>query len=92
MERKFDWTTTGVSKTRCEHYCSKCRGYVKKFTKRVNKEGLQSLLTIKVQEAAEKVPVREFLKVVKRERKTIFHRDDIPPLTNQVKYMQCVYI
>ena len=29
------------------------------------------------------MPVREFLKAVKRERETIFHRDDVPPLTNQ---------
>ena len=41
------------------------------------------MLTTKVQGAVDKVPVREFLKAVKRERKTIFHRDDVPPLTNQ---------
>ena len=64
------------------HYCSKCRGDIKKSTKRVNKEGLQSLLTTKVQGAADKVPVQEFLKAVKQEMKTIFHRDDVPPLTN----------
>ena len=44
MERKFEWTTD-AGKTGCEHYCSHCRGDVKKFTKRVNKERLQSLLT-----------------------------------------------
>ena len=64
MERKFEWTT-GVGKTGCEHYCSHCRGDIMKFTKRVNKEGLQCLLTKKVQGAADKVPVGEFLKAVK---------------------------
>ena len=60
-----------------------CRGDVKKFTKRVSKDGLQSLLTSKVQGAANKVTVRVFMKTMKRARKTIFHRDDVPPLTNQ---------
>ena len=82
MERKFEWTTD-VGKTGCAHYCSKYREDVKKFTKRVNKEGLRSLLTTKVQGAAGKVPVSEFLKTIKRERKTIFHRNDIPPMKNQ---------
>ena len=81
-ERTFEWTTD-VGKTGCKHYCSKCRGNVKKFTKRLNKEGLQSLLTTEVQGAADKVPVREFLKAMKRERKTIFHRDDVLALRNQ---------
>ena len=71
MERKFEWRTD-AGKTGCEHYCSHCRGDVKKFTKRVNKEGIQSLLTKKVQGAADKVPVGEFLKAMKRERKAIF--------------------
>ena len=56
---------------------------VKKLTKRLNKEGLQSLLTTEVQGAVDKVPVRDFLKTMKRERNTIFHRDDVLPLTNQ---------
>ena len=77
MERKFEWTT-GFGKTGCEYYCSHYRGGVRKFTKRVNKEGLQSLLT-KIQEAADKVPVGEFLKSVKQERKTIGDRDAVPP-------------
>ena len=29
------------------------------------------------------MPVRDFLKAMKREGKTIFHRDDVPPLRNQ---------
>ena len=61
----------------------KMPGKRQKITKRVNKEGLQSLLTTEVQRAAEKVPVRKFLKAMKQERKTTFHRDDLPPLTNQ---------
>ena len=49
MERKFEWTTD-AGKSGCAHYCSHCRGDVKKFTKRVNREGLQSLLTKKSKE------------------------------------------
>ena len=41
------------------------------------------MLTKKVQGEADKVPVREFLKAVKPERKTISHRDDLPSLLNQ---------
>ena len=29
------------------------------------------------------MPVGEFLKAVKRQRKAIFHRDDVPPVNNQ---------
>jgi len=41
------------------------------------------MITTNVQGAADEVPVREFMKAIKRERKTIFHRDDVLPLTNQ---------
>ena len=77
IERKFEWTPD-AGKTECAHDCSKCRGDVKNFAKWVNKERQQSLITTKVQGAADKVPAREFLKVLKLERKTIFHRDDVP--------------
>ena len=57
----------------------KVQGDVEKFTKRVSKEGLQSLLKTKFQVAADKVSVTDFVKTIKRERKTIFHRDDVNP-------------
>ena len=53
------------------------------FTKRVNKEGLQSLLTKKSKERRTRQPWGSCRKAVKRERKAIFHKDDVPPMNNQ---------
>ena len=83
MERKLEWTTD-AGKTGCGHYCSHCRVDVMNFTKRANKEGLLSLLTKKkVQGATDKATMGELLNAVKRERKAIFHKDDVPPMNNQ---------
>ena len=49
----------------------------KDFTKRVNKAGLQPLLTTKVLGAVDKLSVADFMKAMKQARKTIFHRDDV---------------
>ena len=44
---------------------------------------MQSLLTARVQKAEDKVSMSEFVKAVKRTRKTVFYRDDVPKIKNQ---------
>ena len=77
MENKFEWKNNS-DKQECTHYCSKCRGDIKEFTKRVSKAGLQSLLTTKVLGAVDKLSVTDLMKVMKQARKTIFYKDDVP--------------
>ena len=43
----FEWRKS-ANKVGCEHCSSKCKNEVKDFTKRVDRRGLQSLLTDKV--------------------------------------------
>ena len=76
MEKKFEWKPT--VKEACGDCCSKCRGEVPGFTKRVHKRGLISLLTHKVH-GNDDLSVNNFVKAVKQSRKTIFHKDDAPP-------------
>jgi len=76
MEKKFEWKQS--AKEDCQYYCSKCRGEVPKFTKRVHKGGLCSLLTQKVQ-GIDNLSVNDFVKAMKQSRKFIFHDDDAPP-------------
>ena len=64
------------NKTDCEHYCSKCKRKGKSFTKRVRKAGVQSLLCKKVD--GQKFSVSGFIKLLKKSKETIFHKDDVP--------------
>ena len=61
----FEWEKD-PDKTDCIHYCSKCTGKVKYFTKRVTKIGVQSLLCDKVDGG--KVSASGFIKLLKRTR------------------------
>ena len=76
MEKQFEWKPTAKEACGC---CSKCRGEVPKFTKRVHKGGLMSLLTQKV-DGNPDLTVSNFVKAVKQARKLIFHKDYAPPI------------
>lgn len=75
MEKQFEWKSTAKEACSC---CSKCRGEVRTFTKRVHKGGLMSLLTQKVH-GNPNLTVSNFVKAVKQAIKLIFHQDDAPP-------------
>ena len=78
IEIFFEWEKY-PNKTDCEKYCSKCKdngSAVKDFTKRVRKAGVQSLLCEKVDGA--KVTVAGFIKLLKKNKDLIFHKDDVP--------------
>ena len=81
MEDRFEWNSS--EKEGCGKYCSKCRGEVGGFTKRVDKEGLQSLLASKVHGTEEPLTVTDFMKVMKKARKEIFHANDVPPVKKE---------
>ena len=77
-ERYFEWETSG-NKQDCVHYCSRCLGDTKKLTKRVNRQGVMSLLVQRVHGSDKDVTLRDLCSQ-KHEgvEKTLFHRDDVP--------------
>ena len=77
MERYFEWETSG-NKQDCVHYCSRCLGDTKKLTKRVNRQGVMSLLVQRVHGSDKDVTLRDLVRSMKESRKTLFHRDDVP--------------
>ena len=84
MEMKFKWNTN-ANKVGCGNYCSKCRGDIAAFTKRVHKAGLQSLLTTKIHGTTEALSVTNFVKAMKKPRKSLFHKDDVPRIGSESK-------
>ena len=75
IESYFEWVSD-PDKPECGDFCSKCNNKVPDFTKRVNKEALQSLLCEKVD--GSKITVGGFVKLLKRNKAAIFHKDDVP--------------
>ena len=58
------------------HYCSKCLKEVGGIIKRVNKEGLQSMLADKVHGSSK--TIGQFVKLMKAHKGVILHEDDVP--------------
>ena len=75
IEEYFEWERA-TDKRDCMHYCSKCLKEVGGFTKRVNKEGLQSMLADKVHGSSK--TIKEFVKIMKAQKGLIFHEGDVP--------------
>ena len=75
IEIYFEWEKY-PNKTDCGNYCTKCKNKVKDFTKRVRKEGVQSVLCDKVD--GKKVSATAFIKLLKKNKDIIFHKDDVP--------------
>ena len=68
MERYFEWETSG-NKQDCVHYCSRCLGDTKKLTKRVNRQGVMSLLVQRVHGSDKDVTLRDLVRSMKESRK-----------------------
>ena len=83
----FEWRKS-ANKVGCQHYCSKCKGEVDKFTKRVDKEGLQSLLADKVH--SKDLLISNFVRIMKKHKTGIFHDEDVPKKKRLGKSTQCV--
>jgi hypothetical protein len=76
IEEYFEWRD--FDKTDCIRFCSHYLGEVKHFTKRVNRDGLISLLSTKINTSNAGVTVSELTKVLKTSKDMIFHNADIP--------------
>ena len=78
---KFEWTTGAAKRVRALlQKVQRRRGEVREASQQ---KRATALLTTKVQGAAGKASVSEFMEAMKRERKTIFHRDDVSTMNNQ---------
>ena len=73
----------------CMKFCSCCLGEVKHFTKRVNSDGLISLLSTKMNTSNTGLSVSDFVKLLKTSKEPIFHNDDIPK-NNQMSQVHAV--
>ena len=87
IEEYFEWRH--FDKTDCVRFCSHCLGEVKHFTKRVNRDGLISLLSTKLNMSNTGLSVSEFMKVLKMKKDLIYHNDDVPK-TNQMSQLHAV--
>ena len=77
IERYFEWKTS-ADKPSCPKHCSKCRGEIADATGRIKKVCWQSVLTEAINGASGGVSVGGFLKTLKKARKNLFHKDDVP--------------
>ena len=77
IERYFEWETS-ADKPSCPKHCSKCRGEIADATGRIKKVCWQSVLTEAINGAPGGVSVGGFLKTLKKARKKLFHKDDVP--------------
>jgi hypothetical protein len=59
-------------------FCYRCLGEVEQFTKKVDKDGLISLLTTKMNMLNTGISVSDFTKLLKSNMDLIFHKDDKP--------------
>ena len=76
-ERYFEWETSG-NKQDCKHYCSRCLGDTNKLTKRINRQGVVSLLVQRVHGSDKDVTLGDLVRSMKESKKTLFHGDDVP--------------
>ena len=81
IENPSEWRRSAII-VKCQHYCSKCKGDVDAFTKRVYREGLQSLLADKV--VNKDLSIRNFVKVLKKCKSGIFHKKDVLKDSGQI--------
>jgi superfamily II DNA helicase RecQ len=87
IEKYFEWRD--FDRTDCMRFCSHCLGEVKHFTKRVNRDGLISLLSTKTNTSNAGLTVSEFMKVLKTSKDLTVHNDDIPKI-NQMSQLHAV--
>ena len=76
LEKYFELTPM-PNREPCGLYCSKCLGHVPSFTWRVNKIQLISFLTGKVCGQGMTPSMADFVKAMKKDRHSIFHKDDM---------------
>ena len=77
IERYFEWETSATQLS-CPKYCSECRGEIADATGRIKKVCWQSVLTKVVSGVTGGGSVASFLKTLKKARKDLFHKDDVP--------------
>jgi superfamily II DNA helicase RecQ len=83
LEKYFELTPL-PNKEPCGHYCSKCLGRVPSFTGRVNKLQLISFLAGKVCGQGMTPSMADFIKAMKKDRQSIFHKDDVTKTMEQI--------
>ena len=76
MEKYFEWEQ--CAKVGCQRYCSFCLSEVPNFTKRVDRDGVVSVLIEKVHSTPKGVSVSNFVKAMKSSKDAIFHPKDVP--------------
>jgi hypothetical protein len=76
IENYFEWVQR--QKTDCKEFCLFCLRETQQFTKRIDKTGLVSLMSTKLDPSNNKISVSDFVKIMKSNKELIFHRDDIP--------------
>ena len=74
IERHFEWKKP-INRVGYQHYCFKCKGSIENFTKRVNKEDVQSPLADKIR--SKDLLIHNFVKVTVKYKAGIFHDKDV---------------